>query len=83
MLLYAPSCQLTAKGVGDTGFSLKTRQGWNWQPDLVAVVVMVAAEPAEKEKREVVVVQSLRCVNCSFVTPLFKLCQEIHKPGRG
>ena len=27
--------------------------------------------------------QSLRCVNCSFVTPLFKLYEHIRKPGRG
>ena len=27
--------------------------------------------------------QSLRCVNCSFVTPLFKLYEEIRKPGQG
>ena len=30
-------------------------------------------QPAKEEKRGVVVAQSLRCVNCSFVTPLFKL----------
>ena len=40
-------------------------------------------QPAKKEKRGVVVAQSLRCVNCSFVTPLFKLYEEIRKPGRG
>ena len=40
-------------------------------------------QPAKEEKRGVVVAQSLRCVNCSFVTPLFKLCEEIPKPGRG
>ena len=27
--------------------------------------------------------QSLQCVNCSFVTPLFKLYEQIRKPGRG
>ena len=37
-------------------------------------------QPAKEEKRGVVA-QSLRCVNCSFVTPLFKLYEEIHKPG--
>ena len=25
----------------------------------------------------------IACVNCSFVTPLFKLYEEIRKPGRG
>ena len=30
-------------------------------------------QPAKEEKRGVVVAQSLRCVNCSFVMPLFKL----------
>ncbi|WP_419653155.1 hypothetical protein, partial [Thiolapillus sp.] len=40
-------------------------------------------QPAKEEKRGVVVAQSLRCVNCSFVTPLFKLYEEIRKPGRG
>ena len=39
-------------------------------------------QPAKEEKR-VVVAQSLQCVNCSFVTPLFKLYEEICKPGRG
>ena len=33
-------------------------------------------QPAKEEKRGVVVAQSLRCVNCSFVTPLFKLYEE-------
>ncbi|WP_419641342.1 hypothetical protein, partial [Thiolapillus sp.] len=37
-------------------------------------------QPAKEEKRGVVVAQSLRCVNCSFVTPLFKLYEEIRKP---
>ena len=27
--------------------------------------------------------QSLQCVNCGFVTPLVKLYEERHKPGRG
>ena len=27
--------------------------------------------------------QSLRCVNCNFTTPLFKLIEEVHKPGPG
>ncbi|WP_419652800.1 hypothetical protein, partial [Thiolapillus sp.] len=40
-------------------------------------------QPAKEEKRGVVVAQSLRCVNCSFVTPLFKLYEQIRKPGRG
>ncbi|WP_419641817.1 hypothetical protein, partial [Thiolapillus sp.] len=40
-------------------------------------------QPAKEEKRGVVVAQSLRCVNCSFVMPLFKLYEEIRKPGRG
>ncbi|WP_419585583.1 hypothetical protein, partial [Thiolapillus sp.] len=40
-------------------------------------------QPAKEEKRGVVVAQSLRCVNCSFVMPLFKLYEEIPKPGRG
>ena len=40
-------------------------------------------QPAKEEKRGVVIAQSLRCVNCSFVTPLFKLYEEIYKPGRG
>ena len=35
----------------------------------------------KEEKRGVVVAQSLRCVNCSFVTPLFKLYEQIRKPG--
>ena len=30
-------------------------------------------QPAKEEKRGVVVAQSLRCVNCNFTTPLFKL----------
>ena len=38
-------------------------------------------QPAKEEKRGVVVAQSLRCVNCSFVMPLFKLYEEIPKPG--
>ena len=29
------------------------------------------------------VAQSLRCVNCNFTTPLFKLIEEVHKPGPG
>ena len=41
------------------------------------------SQPAKEEKRGVLVAQSLRCVNCSFVTPLFKLYEEICKPGRG
>ena len=40
-------------------------------------------QPVKEEKREVVVAQSLLCVNCSFVTPIFKLYEEIHKPGLG
>ena len=40
-------------------------------------------QPAEEEKRGVFVAQSLRCVNCSFVNPLFELYKEIHKPGQG
>ena len=40
-------------------------------------------ESAKGKKRGVVVAQSLRCVNCSFVTPLFIPYVEIHKPGRG
>ena len=41
-------------------------------------------QPAKEEKRGVVMVQSLRCVNYSFVMPLFKLYEEIYyKPGRG
>ena len=40
-------------------------------------------QPAKEEKRGVVVAQSLRCVNCSFETPLFELYEEINKPGRG
>ena len=39
-------------------------------------------QPAKAEKRGVVVAQSLPCVNCSFVILLFKLYEEIHKPGR-
>ncbi|WP_419641851.1 hypothetical protein, partial [Thiolapillus sp.] len=33
-------------------------------------------QPAKEEKRGGVVPQSLRCVNCSFVTPLFKLYEH-------
>ena len=40
-------------------------------------------QPAKEEKRGVIVAQSLWCVNYSFVTPLFKLHEEIRKPGRG
>ena len=40
-------------------------------------------QPAKEEKRGVVVAQSLRCVNCSFVKPLLKLYEEMRKPGRG
>ncbi|WP_419588906.1 hypothetical protein [Thiolapillus sp.] len=40
-------------------------------------------QPAKEEKRGVVVAQSLRCVNCNFTTPLFKLYEEVHKPGPG
>ena len=40
-------------------------------------------QPAKEEKRGVVVAQSLPCVNCSFVMPLFKLYKKIRKPGRG
>ena len=40
-------------------------------------------QPAKEEKRGGVVPQSLRCVNCSFVTPLFKLYDHKRKPGRG
>ena len=39
-------------------------------------------QPVKEEKRGVVVAQSLPCVNCSFVMLLFKLYEEIHKPGR-
>ena len=40
-------------------------------------------EPVKAQKREAVVAQSLRCVNCNFTTPLFKLYEEVHKPGPG
>ena len=40
-------------------------------------------QAAKEEKRGNVVAQSLRCVNCNFVMPLFKLYEEIRKPGRG
>ena len=40
-------------------------------------------QPPKEEKRGVVVAQSLRCVNCSFVTPFFKLYEQIRKPGWG
>ena len=39
-------------------------------------------EPVKAQKRGVVVAQPLRYVNCNFTTPLFKLYEEVHKPGR-
>ena len=33
-------------------------------------------KPAQEERRGVVVSQSLQCVNCSFMTPMFKLFEE-------